>query len=93
MEKIHTIIQGLTFFGGSSGRQALAAKKPLTVGRNRRHCDRCHELLRSRARGAADTDTDDFSRWLIAWIWHDPKSTDQLCAAVIELATQKLTNR
>src|SRR6516225_4988691 len=33
--------------------------------------------------GAADTD--DFSQWLIARIWHNPKSTDQLWA-VIELA-------
>jgi len=35
--------------------------------------------------GAADTD--DFSRWLIARIWHNPKSTDQLWA-VIELASR-----
>jgi hypothetical protein len=33
-------------------------------------------VLHARYVGAADTE--DFSRWLIAWVWHNPKAKDQI---------------
>jgi hypothetical protein len=33
-------------------------------------------VLHARHVGAAETD--DFSRWLIAWVWHNPKAKDQI---------------
>jgi hypothetical protein len=30
------------------------------------------------ARHVGATETEDFSRWLIAWIWHNPKAKDQI---------------
>jgi hypothetical protein len=33
-------------------------------------------VLHARYVGAADTE--DFSRWLIAWVWHNPRATDQI---------------
>src|SRR5262245_66168369 len=32
------------------------------------------------ARHIGAADSDDFSRWLIAWVWHNQKSSDPLCA-------------
>lgn len=32
------------------------------------------------ARYVGAADSDDFSRWLIAWVWHNPKPTDQVWA-------------
>jgi hypothetical protein len=37
-------------------------------------------VLHARLVGA--TDTDDFSRWLIAWVWHNRKATDQIWAVM-----------
>jgi hypothetical protein len=37
-------------------------------------------VLHARLVGAADTD--DFSRWLIAWVWHNRKATDQIWAVM-----------
>jgi hypothetical protein len=33
-------------------------------------------VLHARAMGAADTE--DFSRWLVAWVWHNRKAADQI---------------
>jgi hypothetical protein len=33
-------------------------------------------VLHARHVGAADTE--DFSRWLIAWVWHNPSAKDQI---------------
>jgi hypothetical protein len=52
-----------------------------TLGRQRKNFDfsakrRREIVLHAQHVGAADTE--DFSRWLIAWVWHNPKAKDQI---------------
>jgi hypothetical protein len=46
-----------------------------------RAAKRRHEI-EAHARHVGAADTDDLSRWLIAWIWHNSQSTDQVWAVV-----------
>jgi hypothetical protein len=56
-------------------------RRVAALKRQRKHFDftakrRREIVLHARYVGAADTE--DFSRWLIAWVWHNPKAKDQI---------------
>ncbi len=56
-----------------------------TLRRRRKNFDftakrRREIVLHARHVGAADTE--DFERWLIAWVWHNPSARDQIWSAM-----------
>jgi hypothetical protein len=59
-----------------TGRQVRRKGAPFDICAKRRREIELH----ARHIGAADTE--DFSQWLIAWIWHHPKATDQIWAVM-----------
>src|SRR5262245_60426053 len=61
----------------------MTARASLTPPRRRRHHNfsftakrRREIVLHARHVGAAETE--DLSRWLIAWVWHNPSAKDQI---------------
>jgi hypothetical protein len=55
-----------------TGRHGRRKSNPFDICAQRRR-----EIVRhARLVGAADTE--DFSRWLIAWVWHSPRAADQI---------------
>src|SRR5262245_40100444 len=59
-----------------TSRQARRKSNPFDICAKRKR----EILLHACLVGAADSE--DFSRWLIAWIWHNSKATDQIWAVM-----------